>query len=1039
MFKFYRIANKHAALLLVMMLLVSFVQGQDVDQLMSIAESGIVTDNYGNPISNVTIHVKGQEKTFVTDQAGRFELDVEPGQVLVLSHPEYYTSKRKVKANDLSGGGFSVSLHDKYLKDPDQMDVLYGSMDKESFLGAASTIYTDQIASPLSSSVISSFAGRMAGLYVQQNSGFRSPNTTSNANNDLIGSVPVLGGGITSDNTMFSLNSRGMGPVVVVDGVQRELFSLDPENIESVSIQRDALSSIFLGMRSSRGVLLVTTKKPTDNQFQLSFTGRYGIQNSIRIPEPLSAYQHAYLLNEALQNDGNAPAYTYEDFEAFKNGTNLISHPNNNWYDILLEDNAPIQSYNLNVSGGGSVAKYYVSLGYFNQEGFFRTSGMNSYNTNMGIDRYIINSKLDVNITDELKLGVTIIGRIEEGNQPGSGYSGILDDIFRTPNGAYPVYNPDGSYGGNISFTNNLMSRTVNSGYISDESRDAIANIDLSYALDSYVKGLSFKAITNVSSQNKGAIERVKRSLVYEYKPGEDGEDGRYDPFGVLSSQNNNFVSVASARFWYSQAGFDYHTKIDKHNIEAGTHADINVVTSNYDLPQRPANIALRGRYNYDGKYFAEAAVTESYFNRYNEGDRWGTFYAFGLGWDVSRENFLKDVDWLNQFKLRAVYGKTGNGVDNSGYYVWRQTFRTAYFGDYSYPQGNNYTTGEGVVNNTLANPNISWEKGHKLNIGTDISLFNNRLQITGEYYRDNYFDLLQTRGRNVQLMGLGYPNENIGEKLFYGGELTVTYQDNIGDFNYFVTANWGQNSSEVLFVDEQHKPYEYNMVTGKPDAVRFGLTADGFFNSVDEIERSAVIGGFEIQPGDIKYKDLNNDGEINTFDFSPILGEKPLSYYGMTVGFNYKGVDFNVLLQGVYNREIYMGDNVFMAGFQGYGQSYGQAYSHMIERWTPETSETARFPRLAAGGNSYNMGPNGWLTSFWVESGDYLRVKDVYLAYTLPDVVCNQLLGGTKVKFFVSGQNLFTGSDVDLRDPEVEFRSYPLQRVLSTGINVKF
>lgn len=1036
MYDVYKIA-KQCCLLLFMMFLIGFARAQVSGVTEIVPGSGKVVDHYGNPIADVTIQVKGQETTATTNAFGYFNLKLNPGEVLVFTHPDYFKREKKLDTKN-TDGTLEVSLTEKYLRNSPKLDVLYGSVDKESYLGAASTIYTDQVSSPLANTIINSFAGRLSGLYVQQNRGFRNPSTSANSTADLIGSVPVFGAGVPTDNSQFSIDSRGLAPVVVVDGIQRELYSLDPENIESVSIQRDALSSIFLGMRSSRGVLLITTKKPTKETFQLSFTGRYGVQSSIKIPQQMPAYQYAYLLNEALQNDGKSPAYSYADFAAFKSGADKYGHPNIDWYDAALKSSAPIESYNLNVSGGSSIARYFVSLGYFNQEGFFKSSNVNSYETNLRTDRYLINSKLEIDITDELKVGATIIGRIEEGNQPGDGYSNILNAIYSTPNNAYPIYNQDGSWGGNISYYNNIMSRTINSGYISDETRDAVASVDLSYDLKRFVKGLTFNAITNISSQNAGAISRRKQALVYEYTPGENGEAGRYDPFGVLSPQSNQFISVANSRYWYGQIGFDYKTAIGKHNIDANVHADQNMVTLNYDLPQRPANIALRGRYNYDGKYFAEAAVVRSYYNRYMPDKRWGTFYALGLGWDISKENFLKDVAWIDQFKLTGVYGETGNGIDNSGYYIWRQTFRTSVT-DYTYPQGNNYGLGEGITATGLANSNITWEKAHKVNLGADISLFNKHLSINGNYYHDNYYDLLQIRGRSIALMGLDYPAENIGKKLFYGGEINLTYQNSWGDFNYFVTANWNQGGSKVKFIDEQYKQEEYNKVTGKPNGAVFGLVADGFFNSNEEIQNSAVIEGFDIQPGDIKYKDLNNDGVINVFDLKMIGGDKPLSYYGVTLGFNYKGFDFNVLFQGVYNRDIYMGDNVLMAGFQGVGQSYGQAYAQMLERWTPETKETAKYPRLTAGGNSYNMNPNGWLTSFWMRSGNYFRMKDINVAYTLPDAVCKRYLGGTTVKLFVSGQNVFTKADFTLDDPEVRFTNYPLQRVISTGVNVKF
>lgn len=998
---------------------------------------GVVSDDFGNPVENVSIAVQGQDSVYKTDENGYFRINAGMNSVVVFSHPQFYPNKLKVRPG--KGGVMQVSLVEKYLKDPERLHTLYDEVDKKEFLGSASTIHTNQLASNLDYTYASALAGQMAGLYTQQFRGMRNPMTESNSNSDLVGNVPVFGRGAPNDNTQFFLNVRGQSPVMVIDGVQRNIFSLDPENIESISIQKDALSSILLGMRSSRGVMVVTTKQPIEKGFQLSFTGRTGVQTPLNLPDPLPAYQYAYLLNEALQNDGKELEYSYEDFEAFRNGSIPITHPDVNWYNTVLEESAPISSYNLNVSGGSKVARYYVSLSYLNQQGHFITSGKNKYDTNLGIDRYLVTSKIDVDVTSNLAAGVTLFARVEEGVQPGAGVNAILSDIFSVPNGAYPVFNPDGSYGGNVSFYRNLMSQTVNSGYINDNSRDIMANIDLDYDLSDAVKGLSFKAITNISSQSKSAIVRSKQSMVYEYIPGESGEPGSYSPYGSVSPQSNNFVSVANYRYWYGQLSLNYNRQFGEHKVGGKLFGDQQIVTLNYDLPQKPVNLAAKGAYSYADKYFVEAAINRAKYNGYRPGKQWGTFYAFGLGWDIAREDFLSHMTWLDQLKLRGVNGRTGSGIDNAGYYEWRQSFQTNIF-DYSYPQGSNYSMGEGVIENTpLANPNITWEKANKLNAGIDVLFFNNRLALTGDYYYDKYYDLLQTRGKSIQLIGMPYPNENIGKANFSGIETSLTYQNSFGSFNYYVTANWSQNHSKLVFMDEQYTQEEYNRRTGRPLGARFGLVADGFFSSMDEIANSALIEGFDVKPGDIKYKDLNEDGVINQYDQTAIANTRPLTYYGLTTGFNFKGFDFSVLLQGVYNRDIYVSDNILQAGFQGVGQSYGQAYSHMINRWTPETAETAAYPRLTAGGNSYNHEPNFWSTSFWVKSGNYFRVKNISLGYTLPTLASKRLLGA-QVKVFMNAQNLFTKAAYDLVDPEViDFRSYPIQRVISGGVNFKF
>lgn len=986
---------------------------------------GKIVDQYGNLITGVEIAMKA-------------------GNILTLSHPDYLYKEVRLRDRDTADKDMTIVLSEKYLKNSKTLDRPYGTVDKESYLGASSTIYSNQLSTTLSGTIIPAFAGQLSGLYTQQHAGSRTHYTSGSAGYTLDGSIPVFGAGNYSDNSQFSLSSRQNSPVVMVDGVQRELFSFDPEAIESVSIQKDALSSMLLGMRSSRGVLVITTKKPVSQGFQLSFTGKYGMQEAINVPRPLSAYQYAYLLNEALQNDGKTPAYTYQDFNAFRNGTNQYTHPDVNWYNKIMKNQAAIQSYNLNVSGGGKVAQYFVSLEYMSEDGLFETSPTNSYNTNSKYERYLITSRVNINVTDEFKAGVTVIGRIEDGNQQGARSSNILHGIYTTPNSAYPVYNPNGSFGGTVSFPNNLWGQTINSGYATDNARDAVANLNLSYDLGKLLKGLSAKAIGSVSTQSRSALSRAKQSTTYQYIPGETGENPAYDPFGVTITQSNDFIPVSNYQYMYGQLGLDYGTALGKHGIDASVFADVRQVLTNYNLPDQPTNLYVQGKYNYAKKYFAEATLNRSYSNGYAPDKRWGTFYAFGLGWDASKEDFLQDAKWLDLLKFRGVYGKTGNGIDNAGYYSWRQSFSGVSVSEYSYPQG--YSRGgfqlAVLENNPLANVNLTWEKAYKMNIGTDVELFNKRLLFTVDYYYDRYFDMLQSRGKSIELIGITYPAENLGQYSAQGTELSFTYQHHIGRFNYFITANWNRESTKLLFMDEQFvaASEDYNRRTGKPLSARFGLVADGFFNSQQEIASSPVVEGYTIRPGDVKYKDLNADGVIDQYDQKMIAGDKPLSYFGLNLGFEYVGFEFSALLQGAYNRDLYLGDPVLMAGFQTVGQAYGQAYEHMVNRWTPETAATATLPRLTAGGNPYNMNPGNMATSLWVKSGNYIRLKNMRIGYTLPDAFSRNYLGGVRVKVFISGQNLLTQSACSLVDPEVtNFTSSPMLRGFNTGINIKF
>ena len=913
---------------------------------------------------------------------------------------------------------------------------------KSNTLGASSTVYTNDLIKYQSATILTGLQGRLKGLNVSPFRGMQLLRTDANTKSDIVGAIPNVGGGIYGDNSEFLISARGQSPVAIVDGVERDLYSIDPEAIESVNIQKDALSNMFLGMRSSRGTLIITTKNPdAKGGFHLSLTGKFGISSALKSgPNPLSAYQYAYLLNEALLNDGKSPLYTYDDFEAYRNGTSPYLHPDVNWKDAIMNNSTTSQAYNLNVTGGGRVAQYFVSLGYYSENGLFKTSDANSYNTNFKYNRYLITSKVNINVTDEFKVSMSLMGRIEEGNQPGgisgTGYSDLLSNVWQTPNNAYPVLNPNGTYGGNASYTQNLYAQTTGSGYISSNTRDVVGTINLKYDFDKLVRGLSVGATGNISSQVRNAIVRTKQAQVFQYSITQQGNEA-YDKYGDISSQTNSYRSVSTYQYMYGKMYVDWERQFGMHGVKASLWGDTRTILNNYDLPMIPSNIGQKVEYNYDNKYFAQAAVTESYYNRYDNGRRWGTFWAVGLGWDISKEKFM-EASKIDQLKLRATYGHTGNGIDNAGYFSYLKRYNED--GGFWYSNGTSMSNGGSVSEiSPLANTLLTWEKGRKVNVGLDLTLLKNRLTLSADYYNDYYYDILQSRGKSIQLLGIAYPAENIGKTRYYGLETQLSWQDHIGKVNYYVSANWSMEQNKRLFMDEQYVPYDYLKMTGQPTGTIYGLVATGFLTAKDIADGYPVMNGFNnIQAGDVKYKDMNGDGEINEFDRTVIGGDKPTCYFGIDLGFEWKGLEVTALIQGAYNRDLYNSDRTLLEGFQVIGQSYGQAYTNLLNRWTPETAETATYPRLTAGGNMYNYG-NNWNSSLFVQNGNYIRLKNATVSYKLPENFCRNYLGGLRVKIFVQGQNLLTWSRTRLQDPEVTFTSYPLQRTITTGINLNF
>ena len=913
---------------------------------------------------------------------------------------------------------------------------------KSNTLGASSTVYTNDLIKYQSATILTGLQGRLKGLNVSPFRGMQLLRTDANTKSDIVGAIPNVGGGIYGDNSEFLISARGQSPVAIVDGVERDLYSIDPEAIESVTIQKDALSNMFLGMRSSRGALIITTKNPdAKGGFHLSLTGKFGISSALKSgPNPLSAYQYAHLLNEALLNDGKSPLYTYDDFEAYRNGTSPYLHPDVNWKDAIMNNSTTSQAYNLNVTGGGRVAQYFVSLGYYSENGLFKTSDANSYNTNFKYNRYLITSKVNINVTDEFKVSMSLMGRIEEGNQPGgisgTGYSDLLSNVWQTPNNAYPVLNPNGTYGGNASYTQNLYAQTTGSGYISSNTRDVVGTINLKYDFDKLVRGLSVGATGNISSQVRNAIVRTKQAQVFQYSITQQGNEA-YDKYGDVSSQTNSYRSVSTYQYMYGKMYVDWERQFGMHGVKASLWGDTRTILNNYDLPMIPSNIGQKVEYNYDNKYFAQAAVTESYYNRYDNGRRWGTFWAVGLGWDISKEKFM-EASKIDQLKLRATYGHTGNGIDNAGYFSYLKRYNED--GGFWYSNGTSMSNGGSVSEiSPLANTLLTWEKGRKVNVGLDLTLLKNRLTLSADYYNDYYYDILQSRGKSIELLGIAYPAENIGKTRYYGLETQLSWQDHIGKVNYYVSANWSMEQNKRLFMDEQYVPYDYLKMTGQPTGAIYGLVATGFLTAKDIADGYPVMNGFNnIQAGDVKYKDMNGDGEINEFDRTVIGGDKPTCYFGIDLGFEWKGLEVTALIQGAYNRDLYNSDRTLLEGFQVIGQSYGQAYTNLLNRWTPETAETATYPRLTAGGNMYNYG-NNWNSSLFVQNGNYIRLKNATVSYKLPENFCRNYLGGLRVKIFVQGQNLLTWSRTRLQDPEVTFTSYPLQRTITTGINLNF
>ncbi|WP_081436846.1 SusC/RagA family TonB-linked outer membrane protein [Pedobacter heparinus] len=897
----------------------------------------------------------------------------------------------RISATQLKTG--SASWQDSLkLKRKKPAQLLSGSVSDTLKIASSDAIYTADLLKSPTGSLYNILTGRLSGLYTNQSSG-----------------EPGFDGA--------ALQLRGQSPLMIIDGIPRSVTLLDPEEIESVTVLKDALATAMLGVRGSNGALLITTRKGFNGKRKIAFTAQTGVQQALKMPDFLNAYDYANLYNEALRNDGLAAKYSNADLEAYRNGTDPTGHPDVNWKDQVLRPAAPISRYNLNVSGGGDATRYFISLENFNQGGLIKESDANKYSTNSSITRYIVRSNIEVDLDRQTTLGLRLFGRIMNGTEPGGTVTNIFSSLINTPNNAYPVFNPDGSLGGVQQFTNNIYGQATAAGYQATYNRDMIADVSLTRKLDSWAKGLWVRGMASYFASASQRTMRNKTFATYQYT------GTGYRVFGVNGDQSNASTVSQNNRQVYAEFSAGYSNRFGANGIDVYLAANSDTRSIDGDLDLNYSGISGKLTYDFNKKYIAELAFGMNRSNRYPKGTPLGLFPALGLAWNIYQEDFMKD-SWLKDLKLSASYGKTG--WDKAGYYVFNQYYTDA--SGLGYVFGATPATVNGVTESTLANPDIRWEKSDKLNIGLQGSVLNQRLAFDVQYFNNKYYDLLMQRGRNSAVLGNDYPDENIGINRYTGADFQLKWQQQSGNFSYFIGGNASLVKSRVIYSDEVFQQYSWMQRTGQAVGQPFGYIAEGLYQTVDA--GSVAVTGYTPQPGDIKYKDLNNDGIIDQYDEAPIGSTKPLFFYGVTLGFNWKGLDFSALLQGVENRNMLLTGN---SEWEFQSNGFGQAYPFQLDRWTPQTAGSASYPRLTAGSNVNNHKTS----SYWMHSGDYLRLKTVELGYTLPMRISRKIKLDN-IRVFANALNLFTIADFDRVDPEVKPGSYPIQRVINGGISIK-
>lgn len=880
--------------------------------------------------------------------------------------------------------------------------ILYGTRPDNKLTESIGFLKGKKLNSTPSGFISNGFTGRLAGLYTRQISG-------------------------EPGNDGVNMLLRGQNPLVLVDGIPRELYAVNPEQIESVTLLKDALSTAMLGMRSMNGAILITTRKGKNIPgFQLNFKAQTGVSTPMRLPKPLSAFNYAQLYNEALANDGKPPFYSASDLSDYKKGNDPYGHPDVNWYDKILKKQSAFSRYTLDAAGSNEVMHYFVSLDYLNQDGLLKESALNTYNTNIRNQRYIFRSNVEVNLTNRVSMYLNVFGRIHNQTEPGMGSSSLFTALQNTPANAYPVFNPDSSLGGNVNFNNNIYGQSVMSGYIKNIYSDGYADLRLKRDMGDVLKGLWIEGKISYNLILNQEINRSKRFETFQMRVDPLSGDTSYQRYGTKSDQNNSSSVIDRRHQLYAQASLGYKHHWEKNSMTALLMYNIDNFTENSDLSNKYETLAGRVQYNIDNRYSIEAVASYAGNNRYQPGHRFGFFPAIGAAWNIQNENFFNKAGLINSWKLRASYGLTGNAVAGYFEYVDRYGGATGYY------FGTSASSASGRSFKQPLNVN-TWEKALKLDVGTDIGFADNRGMISVDYYRDHYKDLVQPRGRNSALLGWGERiTQNLGKNQYSGFEITAGWSS-AGSvenkaFSYYISGNLTISNSKVLFNDEPDYPYSWMQKTGNQVGQIYGYVADGF---VTQAGQGPVMQGYHSVPGDIKYKDLNNDGVIDQFDRKAIGNQKPLMFYGADIGFAWKNLSVTFLIQGIAN------SNLLLTGadeweFQNNGK--GNAWQHNLNRWTTRTAAKAVYPRLTAGTNINN----NVTSTLWIHSGDYLRLKNAEIAWSFHHINI-WTIKMNQLRIFLNGFNLLTASDFRQTDPETPAGVYPNQKVINGGISIRF
>lgn len=973
-------------------------------------------------VIGANIWIRESAQGTVTDIDGRFSIPISNNStVLVITYIGYEELVIEV-GNRTDLGVIEMEVSDATL---DEVVVIgYGTQTKESVIGAISTINIDELKVP-SSKISNVLAGRLAGVVSVTRSG--EPGAGSEF---YIRGISTFG--------------ANRNPLVLVDGIERDLDLVDPEDIESFSVLKDATATAVYGVRGANGVVLITTRSGIEGRPRVNLRVEKGFTGPTKLPKMANSAQFAELYNEA----SNSNYYTSDVIEHYRSGTDPDLYPSVDWVESLYNDFAENTRVNMNISGGGSLARYYIAGSLYEEGSIFKTEQDNSYDSSLNYRKINFRANVDLDLTSTTVLNVNLANVYETRRRPGAPMGDIWGYAFSTSPNAFPDRYSDGRFSGPQAGSGfNPYNRLMHSGYANDYWNSAQSLVGVTQDFSELITpGLKANIKFSWDAYNSGTITR-------DFNPQQWLATGRNEDGEIEYNETNRGQEslgysrgLDGRRTSYLEGSINYDkVYADRHRF--GALLLYNQKQTNYlnagdgigSLPYRTQGVAGRVTYSLDDKYFAEFNMGYNGSENFARGQRFGFFPAGAIGYLVSNEDFWTPLlDVVNVLKFKSSYGLVGNDQIGGGRrFIYEETIITE-GSNYGFGSTGQYNPGR-IRMGEPANPFVSWEQAYKFNIGAEISFFNS-LKIEADYFHEKRDGIFMQRSGLADLIGLSTtPWVNVGKMENQGFDASLQFDRRVGEVNFSALGNFTYSQNIIIDNDEPDWNYKYRNRIGKPFGQPFGLVALGLFESQEEIDNSPRQDYGTVRPGDIKYLDVNGDGIVDASDEIAIgFPAVPQINYGFGLNAQWNGFDASVFFQGIGRTSLFIG------GGSIYGFSSGSLTRSAINedvyfnRWTEENPDpNAKYPRL----DIQNNQNNNRNSTFRMHDASFIRLKNAEIGYTLPRTITENFYV-SNLRVYMSGVNLLTFSKFKLWDPERgggEGAAYPPNKMFTLGLNIYF